>query len=682
MITPELLDFIEAELAAGQSREELFRLLKEGGGWTNVDVEEALAALEKRKRPVSIADMKATSATTARPALNPTPKPVPPPIVPEPAIRVGEVLPLQASPKPFAQSVSTETISIAPAYQKEPMTHAAPIEHVPVEVVASIQPAQSVNNEQHVPTPPVLSRPEIPTPVLRASAPVTMQGVPIGTTMRMQESVPAPVVPTVSVPGASLRMAAPRSKKIFVILAVLMFTAMIGIGAFVLFKGLSPANDKTLATMYASIPGIQSVRYNGETTMQFSGSVEDSIKAGFPTGYTGSAKVALKYEGRSDLSKGMDGVHQFGITADLRSGDAALTVNSSVEVRIIGDTYYLKVTNPPQIQDIDLSRLNTYWIAISPSDIAEYFGASPAEQTDSYGVFGGAATTSPTFRGLLNQYPPFTSVDRIGEEDVAGAHTIHYRFVGNADNLLRLLGYVIGEAQGVPFEAREDTIANLRALLATLSGDIWIDSTSFLPRKLVLRQPLSGTVSGIALNGSIDSENLYSEYNGTVSVSAPRPVLTYKEFAEDVRRQSERAKATGDQRRIYDAEDIASALEVYRANHDDRYPVLLDELVTGGLLKSLPADPDGGVYLYMPITEKGKTSKKFLCTATSTTCTYFHLGVTLSTSSSEVLSQDSDLTSEIISGADSKGCAKEVDKSCYDITPVLRTATASSTSTQ
>lgn len=77
MITPELLDFIEAELAAGQSREELFRLLKEGGGWTNVDVEEALAALEKRKRPVSIADMKATSATTARPALNPTPKPVP-----------------------------------------------------------------------------------------------------------------------------------------------------------------------------------------------------------------------------------------------------------------------------------------------------------------------------------------------------------------------------------------------------------------------------------------------------------------------------------------------------------------------------------------------------------------------------------------------------------------------------
>jgi hypothetical protein len=119
--------------------------------------------------------------------------------------------------------------------------------------------------------------------------------------------------------------------------------------------------------------------------MNFDGKVTDPLKAGFPAGYTGSAKVALKYDGRANLIKGVDGVHQFGITADLRSGEAALSVNSSIELRIIGDTYYIKITNPPEIKDVDLSRLDTYWIAVSPSDIAQRFGGTLLNEKEGYG---------------------------------------------------------------------------------------------------------------------------------------------------------------------------------------------------------------------------------------------------------------------------------------------------------
>jgi hypothetical protein len=174
------------------------------------------------------------------------------------------------------------------------------------------------------------------------------------------------------------------------------------------------------------------------------------------------------------------------------------------------------------------------------------------------------------------------------------------------------------------------------------------------------------------MDGVLDVEQNFSEYNGPVSVSVPRPVMTYPEFAEDVRRQSERVKATGDARRIFDAEDIVAALEVYRANNNDRYPLTLETLVTDGLLPTLPSDPSGGVYLYEPFTEKGKIGKKFLCTASSATCTFFHLGITLDEGTGEVLKSDSDLQSEMISGADSKGCAKEAGKFCYDLTPAPR----------
>lgn len=710
MITPELLDFIEAELKAGQTKEGLFHVLREGGGWTEEDIREAIEALEKRKRPVSIAEMLAQNArpaashTSASPviAVAPTALPASAPITPAPAAPIGQVISHTPATTPTrVEPLDTKPIvtPVVPAHapvvevthvQSSVPPHIATPSHDAPEALQPLPPSQTPLTAQPPlerpadarkltrTAPPPLNIPhEVTTQIVspeRPNTPVPSAGKPVfdmGASAHTEVHTGEIVQPAKAPSGMSLRARGSKGEKLIIAIAGVVLLGLFGVGAYVLSTRVSPKADKIFATMYASIPGIQSLRYNGETTLNFSGTVTDPLKAQFPNGYKGSAKVALKYDGRADLTKGIDGVHQFGITADLRSGESAIAINSSVELRIIGDTYYIKITNPPTIKDIDLSRLNSFWIAVSPSDIVDRFGGTLTGEKDAYGAFGGASTT-PTLRGFLSANPPIESAEKVGEEKVGGADTIHYRFKGNPDNLIALLRFIVLSVTGAPWEMNQEEEANVKALLSGLAGDIWIDSVSYLPRKIIFREPLAGTVSGIALDGTLDVEQSYSEYNGQISVPVPRPVMTYDEFADDVKRQSERAKATGDARRIFDADDIISALEVYRANNNDTYPLTLDALVTSGLIPAIPMDPNGSPYLYVPFTEKGKVAKKNVCVTSSPTCTFFHLGVTLDDQKNTVLETDSDLTSETISGVDTKGCGKEADKACYDLVPASR----------
>ncbi len=58
MVTPELLDFLRAQLATGMSQAEVERLLVEEGGWDKSDVEEGLAQIGLP--PVTVAPTAAT----------------------------------------------------------------------------------------------------------------------------------------------------------------------------------------------------------------------------------------------------------------------------------------------------------------------------------------------------------------------------------------------------------------------------------------------------------------------------------------------------------------------------------------------------------------------------------------------------------------------------------------------
>jgi hypothetical protein len=53
MITPELLDFLRAQLTRGMEREALERILTTKGGWSKDDINEGFLALEKPLEPIA-----------------------------------------------------------------------------------------------------------------------------------------------------------------------------------------------------------------------------------------------------------------------------------------------------------------------------------------------------------------------------------------------------------------------------------------------------------------------------------------------------------------------------------------------------------------------------------------------------------------------------------------------------
>jgi len=128
-----------------------------------------------------------------------------------------------------------------------------------------------------------------------------------------------------------------------------------------------------------------------------------------------------------------------------------------------------------------------------------------------------------------------------------------------------------------------------------------------------------------------------------------------------------------DARRISDVKQIQLALELYY-DANGAYPtaVSTSTLVTPGYIAALPTDPTGATaYSYTP----------YAVTGSASTCSSYHLGSSLETSSNSVLSSDSDVTAvptgygictggpaADFSGADSAKCATgDAGSACFDV---------------
>lgn len=137
---------------------------------------------------------------------------------------------------------------------------------------------------------------------------------------------------------------------------------------------------------------------------------------------------------------------------------------------------------------------------------------------------------------------------------------------------------------------------------------------------------------------------------------------------------SARIKAR-DAKRIADAKQVRTALDMYYNDNDQQYPATLAELVSGGQIPSVPIDPlNTGNYIYQ---------YTGLSTDGGTTCGTYHLGTTLEDTGNIVFDSDSDAaavagtecTGSTVSdfegdGVDfcGTGAASSTD-ACYDFKP-------------
>lgn len=80
MVTPELLEYIRAEIAKGKIREEIRRTLISGGGWSEVDLSEAFRIVI----PMQNVILPEEKPTEPAPLSFSNPKPIPPPLILKP----------------------------------------------------------------------------------------------------------------------------------------------------------------------------------------------------------------------------------------------------------------------------------------------------------------------------------------------------------------------------------------------------------------------------------------------------------------------------------------------------------------------------------------------------------------------------------------------------------------------
>jgi prepilin-type N-terminal cleavage/methylation domain-containing protein len=104
-----------------------------------------------------------------------------------------------------------------------------------------------------------------------------------------------------------------------------------------------------------------------------------------------------------------------------------------------------------------------------------------------------------------------------------------------------------------------------------------------------------------------------------------------------------------DARRISDLKQIQLALEMYYDSNSSEYPDAASSLAST-YISTLPADPQGGAYLYDNLTTAGAA-----CSVSGGVCTSYVLGATLEDDAHSALSSDIDGTVGSVNCADTTG---------------------------
>jgi len=117
-----------------------------------------------------------------------------------------------------------------------------------------------------------------------------------------------------------------------------------------------------------------------------------------------------------------------------------------------------------------------------------------------------------------------------------------------------------------------------------------------------------------------------------------------------------------DARRISDIQQLQLALELYY-DANSQYPTALDiaHIVTPGYISVVPTDPNGGAYKYAGLG--------------GTTCTSYHIGATLESSTNNALNADADAAAgTVCAGTTQTPAASAADfdgtvTTVYDVKP-------------
>jgi hypothetical protein len=251
----------------------------------------------------------------------------------------------------------------------------------------------------------------------------------------------------------------------------------------------------------ANIPGViaQSVQtFEGDAVT----SMEGDVRFDFAMG-------SLSMAGNANFA--VAGADRFYMTMEFEGGDDQSLIDLSelgtFEVLARDGTVY-----------INMAMLGG-WIALTPEDLGgDYSGL---QELLSQGAL-------LDYAGLVEQLSAGGQIEHVGQEEIDGTNTVHYRVSGDLQSL-------IGAFSGA-LSATGDNAFAQQILGSTLTGpvtiDLWLGTEDLLPYKLAATAEIAGGTEGtmaLSLTANLGG------YNESVSVpEAPAEAKTFAELFGDL----------------------------------------------------------------------------------------------------------------------------------------------------
>lgn len=247
----------------------------------------------------------------------------------------------------------------------------------------------------------------------------------------------------------------------------------------------------------ANIPGViaQSVQtFEGDSVTSMAGDVQFEFAMG-----------SLSMGGTADFA--VAGADQFYMTMEFEGGDG----QSLIDLSELGTFEVLARDGKVYINMAMLGG----WIALTPEDLGgDYAGLQEL-------LSEGALLD---YSGLVEQLAAGGQVEHVGQEEIDGTNTVHYRVSGDLQSL-------IGAFSGA-LSATGDNAFAQQILGSTLAGpvtiDLWLGTEDLLPYKLAASAEI---VAGAEGTMALSLMANLGDYNESVSVpEAPAEAKTFTEL--------------------------------------------------------------------------------------------------------------------------------------------------------
>lgn len=317
-----------------------------------------------------------------------------------------------------------------------------------------------------------------------------------------------------------------NNKKLLVIILTIALV-LIGAGFFVyIIHAQSP--ERIIRKMFINLSNIKTWQYSGEIIAE--NNLEESLNNHtdlllmIPISQDKvSSKTIISFSGLTDIQKSDDlkSLLSFDIKTDAL---AQADLSFGLEVRLLKEVFYIKLSAVPYLGFFDLSSLKDQWLKIDFETIKK--------QTDSSKKKNNQLSLEQITKIVktVQQANVIKIIDKLSSEKINGIDTYHYKFILDPEKLKDLsleLAEIVNNK-----ELSSTEIVDLNKKIETIElseGNLWVGKQDLLPYKIIFDSTMK-TADKSKVIGKTSLTLMLNNFNQPIQVEVPTSTKTLEEI--------------------------------------------------------------------------------------------------------------------------------------------------------